>query len=85
VLVVIDFYSAPFNVNYAVAPNPYTWEAQQSPVVNLLYGYSERLDQLDVNAFRTVPALGILTDAALQGEVNVLATDVNNILDTLGA
>ena len=80
----VHFFSAPFNVNYAVAPNPYTWEAQQSPVVNLLYGYSERLDQLDVNAFRTVPALGILTDAALQGEVNVLATDVNNILDTMG-
>jgi hypothetical protein len=37
-----------------------------------LYGYNERLDQLDVNAFRTVPALGILTDATLSNRVNNL-------------
>lgn len=65
----VHFFSAPFNVDYRVSPNPYTWEAGQPTTINLLYGYNERLDQLDVNAFRTVPALGILTDAALSGQI----------------
>ncbi len=73
----VHFFSAPYNVDYSIAPNPYTWEAGQPTTINLLYGYNERLDQLDKNAFRTVPALGILTDAALSG-------DVNNILQTIG-
>lgn len=73
----IHFYSAPFNVNYASSATPYVWEAGQVDIINVLYGYNERLDTLDINAFRTVPALGILTDAAL-------TADINNILDTLG-
>lgn len=73
----VHFYSAQYNVNYAVSPHPYTWEFGQPIGVNLLYGYNERLDQLDQNAFRTVPALGILTDAALAG-------NINNILQTVG-
>lgn len=73
----VHFYSAAYNVNYAVSPHPYTWEFGQPTTINLLYGYNERLDQLDQNAFRTVPALGILTDAALAG-------NINNILQTIG-
>lgn len=73
----VHFYSAPWNVNYVTDAAPYTWEAGQPDMVNFLYGYNERLDELDQNAFRTVPALGILTDAAL-------VNDVNNILSTLG-
>jgi len=73
----VHFYSAPYNVNYAVSPHPYTWEFGQPNTINLLYGYNERLDQLDQNAFRTVPALGILTDAALAGSIN-------NILQSIG-
>lgn len=68
----VHFFSAPFNVDYTVAPTPYTWEVGQPTTINLLYGFNERLDQLDVNAFRTVPALGILTDAALANKVNNL-------------
>lgn len=68
----VRFYSAPFNVDFTVAPNPYTWEAGQPTTINLLYGYNERLDQLDKNAFRTVPALGILTDAAATNRINNL-------------
>jgi hypothetical protein len=74
----VHFYSAPFAVNYTGTNTPYTWESGQPLTVNFLYGYNERLDQLDQNAFRTVPALGILTDASL-------ANDVNNILETLGS
>lgn len=73
----VHFYSAPFNVDYTVAPNPYTWEVGQPTVINLLYGFNERLDSLDANAFRTVPALGILTDAALIGKIG-------DIFDQLG-
>lgn len=68
----VHFFSAPFNVDYAVTSTPYTWEVGQPASINLLYGYNERLDQLDVNAFRTVPALGILTDATLSNRVNNL-------------
>lgn len=42
----------------------------------MLYGFNERLDSLDANAFRTVPALGILTDATLANRVNNLYTTV---------
>lgn len=74
----VHFYSAPFAVNYATNATPYTWESGQVGVVNFLYGYNERLDTLDQNAFRTVPALGILTDAQLSGEIN-------NIINTIGS
>ena len=71
----VHFYSAPFSVNQAVTQTPYTWESDQVTTINVLYGYNERLDLLDQNAFRTVPALGILTDAGLRGEVDdILAT-----------
>lgn len=73
----IHFYSAPWNVNYVSNATPYTWEVGQDGYINALYGFNDRLDQLDQNAFRTVPALGILTDASL-------VNDINNILDTLG-
>lgn len=65
----VRFFSAPFNVDYTVAPTPYTWEVSQPTTINLLYGYNERLDQLDKNAFRTVPSLGILTDAAVTSKI----------------
>lgn len=73
----VHFYSAPFNVNYAGSATPYTWDGYQPTTINLLYGYNERLDTLDQNAFRTVPALGILTDASL-------INDINTIFDQLG-
>ena len=68
----VHFYSSPFNLNYATSATAYTWEAGQPTVINLLYGYNERLDALDANAFRTVPALGILTDASLSNKINNL-------------
>jgi hypothetical protein len=77
----IEFYSAPFNTNYATTATAYTWEAGQSDTINVLYGYNERLDQLDKNAFRSVPALGILTDAALTNKINDLAHVVGDNLD----
>jgi hypothetical protein len=66
----VHFYSSPFPDNFVTTNTPYTWEAGQPLTINMLYGYSERLDELDVNAFRTVPALGILTDASLGNEIN---------------
>lgn len=63
----VHFYSVPYNLNFATSATAYTWEAIQSSVINLLYGYNERLDQLDINALRSIPALGILTDAGHAG------------------
>lgn len=74
----VRFFSAPFNTDYSVSPNAYVWEVGQPTTINLLYGYNQRLDQLDASALRTVPALGILTDASLAG-------DINNILQTIGS
>lgn len=75
--IVIAFFSAPFANDYSAGYTAYNWEPGQVSTINFLYGYNERLDQLDVNAFRTVPALGILTDSSL-------TTEVNNILLTIG-
>lgn len=70
--VAVHFYSAPFSANYVTTNTPYIWEVGQTTTINLLYGYNERLDILDKNAFRSVPALGILTDAALTGDISIL-------------
>lgn len=63
----VKFYSTPFHLNYTTNSTPYTWESALTNSINLLYSYSQRLDQLDVNALRTVPALGILTDHSIGG------------------
>lgn len=75
--VTVKFYSSPHNVNYTTTNTPYTWESNQVTTINLLYGYNNLLNSLDINAFRSVPVLGILTDAAVAG-------DVSNILQTIG-
>lgn len=63
----IHFYSAPFYSDYTINNTPYTWESDQVSTINLLYGFNERLDILDINAFRAVPVLGILVDAPGSG------------------
>lgn len=73
----VHFYSAPFQFNYATDATPYAWESGQDGYANFLYGYNERLDELDQNALRTIPTLGILVDAQLSGEIN-------NIINTIG-
>ena len=71
----VRFYSSPFFSDYTTSNTPYTWEAGQSTTINLIYGYNERLDQLDANSFRSVPTLGVLTDGALNKEIkNILST-----------
>lgn len=90
----VRFYSSPFNLDYTVTQTPYTWESGQSSTINVLYGYNERLDQLDANALRSVPALGILTDASLDAQVNNLVqvigipndgyTNLNTLLTNTG-
>lgn len=69
----VHFYSAPWNVNYAANATPYIWENGQPNIVNVLYAYNERLDELDQNALRTIPALGILTDASVGGNTSGVA------------
>lgn len=77
----VKFYSAPFNSDFSITATPYIWETGQPTTLNLLYGYNQRLDLLDTNAFRSVPALGILTDAALSNKVNNLSHIIGNSLD----
>lgn len=77
----IKFYSTPFNSDFSTTATAYTWESGQPTILNFLYGYNQRLDLLDTNAFRSVPALGILTDAALANKVNNLSHVIGNVLD----
>lgn len=66
----VRFFSAPIGglLNGSTI-TPYTWEANQPTSINLGYAYNERLDQLDANAFRTVPTLGLISDASLEAAV----------------
>jgi len=52
------FYSAPPNVDFTITNSPYIWESGQTTVINVLYSYNERLDNLDVNAFKNIPNQG---------------------------
>lgn len=74
----VHFYSAPYPANYVTTHTPYIWEHGQTTLVNFIYGYNERLDQLDANAFRSIPSLGILTDASSSGQIN-------NLYQTIGS
>lgn len=56
----ILFYSCPAGGDITVSSSPYTWEVGQSNIINLIYGYNQRADQLDRNIFRlpiTIPIL----------------------------
>jgi hypothetical protein len=68
----IRFFSAPFNTDYHTSASAYTWESGQPSIINVIYGYNERLDQLDANALRSIPSLGILTDASVSGKINYI-------------
>lgn len=77
----VKFYSALFNLDYATNATEYSWESGQPTTLNFLYAYNQRLDLLDTNAFRSIPALGILTDASLANKINDLSHVVGNDLD----
>lgn len=56
---------------YSVSPSkeidgynisPYVWETGQPHTVNMIFGFNERLDQLDKNAFRTIPVIGAFVE-----------------------
>ncbi len=73
----VNFYSVPIGGNVSTQSVPYLWETAQPTTINLIYGKGERGDLLDVNCLRTTPALGLVSDAFLQQEIN-------NILNQLG-
>lgn len=66
----IHFYSVPVGGNPASASTAYTWEAGQPTTINLVYGYGQRGDLLDLNCLRSTPALGIVSDANLQQQID---------------
>jgi hypothetical protein len=73
----INFYSVPVGGNISTQAVPYVWESSQATTVNFIYGKGERGDLLDVNCLRTTPALGLVSDAFLQQEID-------NILSQIG-
>ena len=66
----IHFYSVPVGGNPTSQSTPYTWEAGQPTTINLVYGYGQRGDLLDLNCLRSTPALGVVTDANLQQQID---------------
>jgi hypothetical protein len=66
----VVFYSVPIGSDPSSSSTAYTWEAGQPTSINLVYGYGERGDMLDLNCLRSTPALGIISDAALQNQIN---------------
>jgi hypothetical protein len=59
----IDFYSCPKGGNLATDSSLYTWESGQSNIINCIYGYFKRLDQLNDEDLRqsTIQNLGPTT------------------------
>ncbi len=66
----VHFYSVPVGGNPTTQSTAYTWEAGQPTTINLTYGYGQRGDLLDLNCLRSTPALGIVTDANLQQQID---------------
>ena len=57
----VVFYSCPLWADIAVHSTPYTWESGQPNIINLAYGYNQRLDNFDFNNLRlpvTIPNTG---------------------------
>ena len=90
----IVFYSCPIATNIVTGSTAYTWQAGLPTSINLNYGYNQRLDQLDQNAFRVQASLGLLTDADLRQDINDIqvvigeadgATSLAGLLTNTGA
>jgi hypothetical protein len=58
------FYTIPLGDPISTA-NPYTWERDLPTTVDIYYGYRERLDNTDENAFRTTLVHGIVGDPGI--------------------
>lgn len=88
----VKFYSVAHGSPVSTA-NPYTWEASLPTVVDVYYAYTQRVDNLDKNAFRRTLVHGIVGDAAIsQGLTNVINAiginpgddDLSGVLTNLG-
>jgi hypothetical protein len=66
----IHFYSVPVGANPITTSTLYAWELGQPTSINLVYGYGQRGDLLDLNCLRSTPALGIVSDANLQAQID---------------
>ena len=66
----VHFFSVPVGGNPSASSTAYTWEAGQPTTINLVYGFGQRGDLLDLNCLRSTPALGIVSDAAIQHQID---------------
>ena len=88
----IAFYSAAHGVPLSTS-NPYAWEAVHPTTIDVYFGYRERLDNADENAFRTMLVHGIVGDAGIsQSVANAISAiglspgdgDLTGLLTNLG-
>ena len=63
----IEFFSTALDDWSLSTASSYTWEADQTTLINVDYGYRQRLDQLDENAIREILIRGALSDVATAG------------------
>ena len=73
----VRFYSIAAGAPISTA-NPYTWEAGQPTIVDMYYGYRERLDNLSDTALRTTLVNGIVGDAGIRQELE----NLRDVIDT---
>ena len=77
----VKFYSRAHGEPLSTA-NAYTWESGHPTTVDVYFAYAQRVDNLDVNAFRRMLVHGIVGDAAMhQGIlrlVNAIGIGVND-------
>ena len=77
----VKFYSRAHGEPLSTA-NAYTWESVHPTTVDVYFAYAQRVDNLDVNAFRRMLVHGIVGDAAMhQGIlrlVNAIGIGVND-------
>ena len=66
------FYSVPLGGDIATQSTVYTWEAAQPTVIDLFYGYFQRLDQIPENSFRKIESLGIEESGTLRQDITNL-------------
>ena len=67
--VMVAFYSVPLAGDISTQKTAYSWESGQPLTASFFIGYNQRLDQLDINAMRSMLSLGIESDAGLRNEI----------------
>jgi len=77
----VAFYSVPVGGDVATQSSAYTWESGQPTVVDIFYGYFQRLDMLTETSFRLDQSIGMGDTTNLRQDI----TDLQTVMGTADA